>query len=213
MGTGFAQWLLIHDYLVRNNMKIEKLIVIFISDDFRRDVWNFPDQVFRCLLDYRRCEGSEGFYQAPPEDSRIEFLEKVKKFRESKGISFSAKETLRRLLPATSEILYRFIRVKAAMLLPGEFYPGSYPVKHFIEGYGKNVIFVHIPQKDELGRGPNEIGLLARKEIENQNGNFYDGFQKCGLDLSDYYPHDNHPNEKGYKKISECVLEASREIL
>jgi hypothetical protein len=212
MGTGFAQWLLMHDHLRRNNIRIDKVIVIFISDDFRRDVWNHHSEVIQCLSDYRYCKGPEYYYQSPPEADRIEFLEKIKIFRQSKSISFSLKETLRRLFPETSEILYRFLRAKAATIIPSGFYPGRDPIKHFIEQYGNNIIFIHIPQADELEGGPNDIGLLARKVIRNHNGNLYDGFQKCGLELSDYYVNDKHPNAKGYKKIAECVLDASEKL-
>ena len=212
MGTGFAQWRLLHDYLKRNNVKIDKVMVVFISDDFRRDIWNFKNQVFQCLSDYRKCEGPEYYYQSPPEGDRIHFLEKMKTFRQSKTISFSVKETLRRLFPNTSELIYRFIRAKAAMVLPASFYSGYDPVKFFTNYYGKNVTFVHIPQKNELGRGPDDIGRLAREVIQNHNGNLYDGFQKCGLEPSDYYVNDNHPNQEGYRKIAECVLEASTEV-
>ena len=210
MGTGFAQWLLLHDYLKRQDIRIEKVIVVFISDDFRRDVWNFQDTVLQCLSDYEKCEGPEYYYQMPPEAQRVEFLERIKAFRESRQISHSAKETLRRLFPATSEIGYRLVRAKAAIALPSRFYPGYHPVEYFIETYGRNVIFVHIPQRDEVGMEPNNIGKMARDVIRSKGGQFYDGFQQCGLEPSDYYLHDNHPNEKGYRKISECVFDASR---
>ena len=48
-GTGFLQWSALERHLAANDITISKLIVIFISDDLRRTIWNFPEQQLKCL--------------------------------------------------------------------------------------------------------------------------------------------------------------------
>jgi hypothetical protein len=75
-----------------------------------------------------------------------------------------------------------------------------------IQKYGNKVIFIHIPQKDEVKfnrMAPN--GFLARDAIERQGGHLEDGFALCKLKNSDYHPNDGHPNLIGYQKHSNCV--------
>ena len=68
------------------------------------------------------------------------------------------------------------------------------------------MVFIHIPQKDEIKfNRVNPFGLLARESIEKNGGNLIDGFSRCGLQSNDYYPNDGHPNQEGYSKIEQCV--------
>jgi hypothetical protein len=85
-------------------------------------------------------------------------------------------------------------------------------MRKMLDKYGaKNVLFVHLPQKDEVRRGqPDFYGRLTRDMITGLGGRYFDGFSHCKLESRDFYPHDSHPNVSGYGKIEACVLAASK---
>jgi hypothetical protein len=86
-------------------------------------------------------------------------------------------------------------------------------ISNIVRKYGsENVLFVHLPEKLELDKGPNWIGSMARKEIAKAHGRLFDGFRECGLNVDDYYVIDGHPNKRGYDKIANCVLKAVAEV-
>jgi len=72
IGTGFPQWWSLEQFLSANEISPLKLIVIFISDDFRRGKWNFPDAQLDCLRNIDRCLGSETLFFACPRHPNLQ---------------------------------------------------------------------------------------------------------------------------------------------
>ena len=86
-------------------------------------------------------------------------------------------------------------------------------ISELVRIYGsENVVFLHLPQKNELGSGPDSLGLRARKAIEEAGGKLFDGFKLCNLTTADYFTNDNHPNADGYKKIAGCAAGVIKEL-
>jgi Na+/H+ antiporter NhaA len=78
-----------------------------------------------------------------------------------------------------------------------------------IDTYGENILFVHIPQKDEVISGQmSNAGKDVNAYIGSIGGVVFDGYTKCQFDEKDYFLNDGHPNAIGYKKVSECVRSA-----
>ena len=87
-------------------------------------------------------------------------------------------------------------------------------IADLIKIYGpENVAFLHVPQKDEVGHGPNSLGLKARGAIEDAGGKLFDGFKQCQLTSADYYANDNHPNKGGYSKIAACAAKVINQLV
>jgi hypothetical protein len=85
-------------------------------------------------------------------------------------------------------------------------------IADFINEYGpENVVFMHLPQKDEVN-GPSEPGMEERRSIQEAGGKLYDGFKLCPLTAADYHIHDSHPNAQGYGKIANCVSQVLQRI-
>jgi hypothetical protein len=74
-----------------------------------------------------------------------------------------------------------------------------------------NVLFIHMPQKDELHSGPNALGKEAMRYLRGSGLMVADGFEKCQLSIADFHPHDGHPNAVGYGKLEKCVRESVEE--
>jgi hypothetical protein len=199
--TGFAQWSRLENYLASNSIRIRKIVVLFISDDYIRGIWNFSDQTLKCLSG-SGCRGEGGYFPLPPVE---ELYSRVNRIRDTRRWALT-NERIKKVLPASYRV-YDFVRTH---LTPGvhsalNVQRSDAAIAALIEKYGTaNVIFIHLPTREEVD-GPDGFGLSARRSIENAGGRLYDGFKLCGLTPSDYHRHDGHPNETGYAKIALCT--------
>lgn len=229
MGTGFQQWRLLHEYIENNDVDIEYLVVVFLSHDVYREIWNVDRDVRSCIVDYQKCAGGESFYGKAPPDKLVPYLDSLKIWRENLSKFFAAAEkskressfeywlaaNTRKFIPATSSVVayvYNSISVtkdEAAgkALLNEE--ASLKVVSDLIEQYGNNVLFVHLPSKDEIfDNRVLPIGLRAVDHIKALKGNYFSGHKLCNFSEDDFLVNDGHPNKSGYKKISNCVTDA-----
>lgn len=209
LGTGFAQWKLLHDHLVNSEIRINKVVVPFISDDYQRVVWNFPDRVLSCLGDIEKCKGDEGYFPRPFGFDEEAFVSKLRKFRDAEYAdkqSIKERRFFRRYFP-NIHFIWGYIKNEYKIRFTNT---NSSAIEYLSQKYGKNIVFIHIPTQEELERGkaPNHLGQLAREKIERSGGKLIDGFNICGLEPIDYFINDPHPNQNGYKKIAKCVDKA-----
>jgi hypothetical protein len=213
MGTGFEQWVKLARYLAAEKIDVRKALVLFISLDYDRPVWNFTADNFNCLVALPRCQiDGSYFYRLPSPEELPSWVEKIMTARAGAA---SRAPAIRR----------SWLGSRAAMLLPATYQVYTYfrsqlveqqshdAVAELIRMYGaENIAFMHLPQKDELGYGPNSLGLKARHSIEKEGGRLFDGFKLCQLVPADYYANDDHPNGGGYSKVVACVTEVIKEM-
>jgi hypothetical protein len=82
LGTGFEQWFKLERYLSGQSIRISKLLVLFISDDYARGVWNFSPSVLQCLSDLsRRQIDASIFYRLPPEEELSSWIGRIRTVR------------------------------------------------------------------------------------------------------------------------------------
>jgi hypothetical protein len=210
LGTGFQQWLKLDRYLVAKNIQIRKLVVLFISDDYHRPVWHIPPAVFECLSAPPLCRVEDSYlYRLPPREEVSSWIARV---RTARGpMKPRLKVSAAALLPASYSV-YMFF--KQLILFAQAEHESHAAIAELIRIYGpKNVAFIHLPQKDEVGHGPNDLGLKARRAIEDAGGKLFDGFKLCQLTGTDYYMNDDHPNKGGYTKIAACAANVINELV
>jgi hypothetical protein len=205
LGTGFAQWKILNDQLVESGIRINKVAVPFISDDYQRVIWNFPDRVLNCLGDIKSCKGDEGYYPNPQKDNEA-FVTQLRQFRDAEYAhkkTVKEKHFFRQYFPGL-HFIWGYIKNEYKLRYANRNLPA---IEALIKQYGSNIIFIHIPTKEELERGntPNSLGQAAREKIITSGGSLVDGFNTCGLESKDYFINDSHPNSEGYKKIAVCV--------
>ena len=213
-GTGFGGWLNLDRSLTAAGIRIRKLLVLFISDDYRRPAWNVTPGELRCFSDLARCRVDQNTffrYRLPPPGQLSSWVAKIRAGREA---TLGARA--RMLLPATYRV-YQYVKQliwhspQIARDKLGK-RQSREAIAELIKTYGPgNVAFLHLPQKEEIGLQPNEFGLEARRSIQQAGGKLFDGFKLCGLTRSDYYPNDLHPNAGGYAKIAACALRIIKE--
>ena len=213
LGTGFAQWKLLHDDLVNSEIRINKVVVPFISDDYQREVWNFPDRVLSCLGDIGKCKGDEGYFPRPLGFDEETFVGKLRKFRDAEYANKQAikeRRFFRRYFP-NIHFIWGYIKNEYKIRFKNT---NSTAIEYLSQKYEKNIVFIHIPTQEELERGrtPNRLGQLAREKINSSGGKLIDGFNVCGLESIDYFTNDPHPNPNGYKKIAICVYKTIQDL-
>ena len=216
-GTGVEAWGRLLEEL-SSRLMITKTVIIFISDDWNRPVWQFPDQTLRCLNVAALCEGPEEFYGVPekPAEAR-EHIGRIARYR----VDYLSHNRN----PLERSAVYRRLVTPAVRRFEGFFETGSLQgeaskqldvskriAASIVTKLGRdNVVFIYLPQRYELGSGPNWYGRKAKEFILQQGFWFVDGRARCGLVPRDYYEHDGHPNPSGYRKITACVRRAAEE--
>jgi hypothetical protein len=215
LGTGFAQWLKLDRFLTDHNLRVRKVLVLFISDDYHRAVWNFTANDFRCLSGSPLCHAEESaFYRLPPREELPSWIAKVRAARAPMIKKIWREERAAALLPAS----YRVVKYFTNRALQARWQQAEQQsravIAELIKTYGPtNVAFLHLPQKNEIDSGPNDLGLSARRAIQEAGGRLFDGFRLCHLTVSDYYPTEGHPNSGGYGKIAACGNHVIRELV
>ena len=76
-------------------------------------------------------------------------------------------------------------------------------IKSLAKEKGKRVLFVHIPEKSEVSQGYYRYDIAQR--VRDLGIEYYPLMKDNHFDMSMYYPHDGHPNDKGYAYISSLV--------
>jgi len=217
IGTGFEQWSKLDRFLAANNVRVQKLVVLFISGDYLRPVWTFKPGELQCLADLALCHAEDAYlYRLPPDGELALGVAKIRMARTPMINRFALKMRVEALLPASYHI-YEFFKDKLkdrALDQRGETATRA-AISDFIRIYGPgNVAFIHLPQKEELAHGrPSDLGLRARRSIQAAGGKLFDGFERCGLSPENYYARDDHPTRIGYAKIASCTNEVIKEML
>ena len=150
-GSGFRQWLKLDQYLAANKIQIGKVVVLFISDDYHRSVWNFSPSALECFSTPLHCRVEEGYYyRLPPEEKLPSWLAML---RTARGPMKPRLEMRASALLPVSHSVYLFF--KQIMQFPKAEQESRASIADLIRIYGaKNVAFLHLPEKHEVGHAP-----------------------------------------------------------
>jgi len=111
MGTGFEQCLKYDRYLQAGDVRVRKVAVLFISDDFYRHVWNFTPSRLQCLASWDQCGGEERpLYRLPPTEDFSSWTNQIKTNR-APLTKVWLKERVAKVLPVTIN-MNNFLRKK-----------------------------------------------------------------------------------------------------
>ena len=207
LATGIEQFRNLYDHL-SDKAPIEKVIIVFISNDWVRPVWQMPSRTLNCLADWQACTGDENFYGLPDSsEAKNEQLGKISDYRLHGPMSLKRRlrtfATVRFIWNAGSTIIHRgqIARSKAA-------------ASDLVNNLGRdNTLFIHLPQKDELLNGLSPLGRHVQEYLRSEDYRFEDGFLQCQLEISDFHPNDGHPTATGYNRIQACIETAVKTML
>ena len=208
LGTGFESWFNLYNHLLIENIEISKIVIIFTSDDYRRGPWNMHENTLKCIENYKICKGDENFYGKPSLEDEINFLEKLRNFRDNKENQLHKNILINYIKKTYPELrsLNKTIRRRLEIDKSPTIAKSNEVIKYFINKYEDNAVFIHIPTKFESLFDNKELfGKKTFEFIEKNKGNIVDLFDKCNLKKEDFHIYDGHPNSKGYDKISSCI--------
>jgi hypothetical protein len=175
--------------------------------------------VLQCLSDLSSCRLQDTLlYRLPPQGELPSWVDKIKAARAPMERKFGFEARAEALLPASYRV-YKYVseRVRHPEVNVRSDHAEDQSraaIAEMIRLYGAhNVAFIHLPQKEEVGHGPDDRGIRARRAIAQAGGTLFDGFKQCGLTAADYYADDEHPNSAGYAKIAQCVGASVKEML
>ena len=222
-GTGVFSWRTLHDYLKKQDIKIEKIFMMIHGDFWVNVSKTIPKAQIDCLKDFINCtnRSSSSFlqYGMPDNIGDKEMINYLNKLHENRNAPISEKVVhittikeflffLREMLPATYQI-YRFARIQYNKRL------NKKELFKFIEEYKNNLMIFHLPvevEYSELKLSDDSLSLI--KFIKKNKGNLFNSFEKCeALVSDDYYFYEGHPNLKGYKKIKDCSKKALQKLI
>ena len=214
-GTGFEAWERLYNSLL-STAKIEKIVIIFISGDWGRPIWQISQHDLECIQSPSRCDGTNKFYGLfhDPAEAEAEIhglaVEHVKYVVEKKRQQniFRASAIYQRLLKP-GYLLWSPFRTAES---EAQFERSKTAIQKMAGAVGaKNILFIHLPGRGELASRLDYFSKRGRDFIRQSGFSFVDGFKECQLTISDYHTHDGHPNAAGYHKIENCIERSVKE--
>jgi len=207
LGTGIEQFKNLYEHL-QNKVPIKKAIIVFISNDWIRPVWQMPPRTLKCLADWQACTGDEDFYGLPAAaEARKGQIRKIADYRLS-----GPKPLKQRLRPFA---LVRFVWNATSAILHGDQVArNKAAAADLVKAFGRNnTLFIHLPQKDELLTGISPLGVRVQEYLHGEDYRLVDGFQQCNLMIADFHLNDGHPTAVGYDKVRICIETAIKTML
>ena len=202
---------MIDNYLSENN--IQKVFVLFIGDDLRRDIFQFNSQQLDCLNNHKLCNGKENFYGFPllkKEPKKFLINLRKKQFNENEKKIIDLKKLRRAIKSSISELYIFKIPIN---FLKSHLYKSKNEkvLKNFkainslVKKYGDDIYFIHLHMKEEiLNKKKSYESIYVRDHIKSLTKNYFTcTFNK---DISNFYDFDGHPNVQGYENLYQCVL-------
>jgi len=223
IGTGFEAWERLYSSLL-STTKIEKIVIIFISSDWTRPVWQMSNDDLECIQSPSRCNGANNFYglfhdpsEAGAEIHRIA-VDRVK---------YVAEEARRQSIVQASAIYKRLLKPAYLLWSPfrganskAQFESSKTAIEKMASAVGvKNILFFEVPTKGELS--PPSDYFSKRGDYFSKRGDdfirrsgfsYINGSKECPLTISDYHTHDGHPNGVGYRKLEYCIERSVKKV-
>jgi len=219
IGTGFAQWQRMLDYLVNQQLKIRRLLVVAISDDFNRPTWNWSEPVLACI-DNNICNGADkpGWWlPVQSSDSETDLkLQAARRFSQRIG-NLTEYAAMRRYLrqqfylvkfgSRATRRLMELVNLRKSSSVTFMTANNASALESF-KRLGIPFRVLLVPRRDETG-------LLSVNSTDAAAGAALVSLDIphnwCPLATNDFFANDGHPNRSGYDKLVACVdLELGR---
>jgi lysophospholipase L1-like esterase len=219
-GGGIANFELLADWL-EPQVKIDNLIIVAISNDFKRgliaNAWKNHDG---CLKEGKCSDNPEDdfVWGVDPKISDQQMLEMGKRRFAFASSNHKQSTTLHNLLDYHSFTYRLFLQYRSAFTKPkhppetAEQLAGSpliqsnFAALNNLRARYPNLQLILVPQRDEVGLlgAPNLDTQAVKQRLTQEQV----PFTQCDLTSADYMPIDGHPNQQGYQKILACTIKA-----
>ena len=191
-GYGAMHWIKVLNHLEAQH-KPQRVLIVFITDDFFRGDWVYPQEQIDCVSLLAACGGTLFYFPAVGDMATIAF-ERAAAHRQFQTAWIRFKEGTKQHLVATYT-LWRMLTQRAHR--PANTIEDSIAaVREIASRYPTKLLWVN--ERGEARRGDGRTAMVARAlrglDVEN-----------CGIPDNEFLPRDNHPNAKGYGRLRACV--------
>jgi hypothetical protein len=208
LGTGFEQWWRLFEHLRTQGVVAERVLLIAISNDFKRKVFNWPATDFDCL-DRGQCvwDGVYSWQPVRPDETENELLARTRARYTMRFSNYSALSFWFLSLEQHSmflKFLHLAVENLAGLLVHGKagVLPGTEVALQNFKSLGIPVKVLLVTQKNETGLLGNEQDTAAAVALLNAHGVPHD---QCHLGYDDFLRLDSHPNAAGYERLAACA--------
>lgn len=207
LGTGVDQWWRLLEYLRKQGVVVERVLMISISNDFKRRVWNWTPADLDCI-DRNVCAVEWRYsWQAVRVDettdelmarTRERYARRFSKYNAASMWFFSLlnHSLFLKFLHIAVENVANAVKSGAGVLSPAETSLGRF------KALGIPVKALMVTQRNETGMLGNEVDLTAAVAALTAHGLPYDW---CRLNHDDFLRIDGHPTAAGYDKLVACA--------
>jgi hypothetical protein len=208
MGAGFSQFELLEEYISKD-YNLKKIIVLYIGNNLRRDIFNHNNDVINCLKDHSNCKGYENFYGFNQSNiyEHLNFLKskRVKNNTQHKKTSKYYRRLVKKYLSELSVFYYphKFLKVKFYKSKNKKRISNLKSIGNLIEKHETNILFIRLKQKGEILSGNSYNSIYTKNYINQKKSQHFE----CDFnnDINNFYKYDSHPNKKGYEVLFGCV--------
>jgi hypothetical protein len=208
LGTGPDQWWRLFEYLRVQGVVADRVLLVAISNDFKRKAWTWPDSDFNCL-DRGSCTW-DGVYSWQPvraEETESELLARTRARYDMRFSNYSAVSFWFLSLEQHSmflKFLHMAVENLGAFFVPGKagVLPETEAALKGFKSLGIPVKVLLVTQKNETGTLGNEVDLAAAVATLDAHGLPH---ELCRLSHEDFLQLDGHPTAAGYEKVVACV--------
>jgi len=219
-GGGIANFELLARWL-EPQVKIDNLIIVAISNDFKRgliaNAWKNHDA---CLKEGQCSDNPEEDYvwSFDPKATDEQILEMGRRRFAFASSNHKLGTTLHNWLHYYSFTYRLFSQYKAAFakserppetpeqLASSPLIQGNFAALNTLRSRYPNLQLILIPQRDEVGLfgTPNLDTQVVKQRLTQEQI----PYTQCDLTSADYMPIDGHPNQQGYQKILACTIKS-----
>jgi hypothetical protein len=203
--SGVAMWWRYWNYLTENDLRFDKTILLFISDDFFRGIFHWPDVQLRCLHEITDCS-TNYFYPMPPDDDILAVTAR-RAGRETRSLKSQLGYLLERYLWVT----YFLYQNTWHMLRKQSFSNRNYAeintlnaeaFDNIVLHSGNNLHLIRVPTKDEAALHAKNSETL---QVDAFLATRHLSYDTCEIGYDSYGTFDGHPTREGYVRLADCV--------
>jgi hypothetical protein len=206
-GTGFPHWKRMIPYLQQQGLVIERILVIAISDDFRRPASAKGDDP--CLND-GTCTPRSYEHPVGDNEAHSSLIARTQQRLKDRFPNLHAPQFVWLWFRQNSHALKLLIRAKDAIraLVAGRasevIHPETPQALEIMKSLGGPLHVMLVPARIEAGA----LGALGSTQKARQLLDAHGvPHSWCDLAGADFLPHDGHPNSTGYAKIADCAAQ------
>jgi hypothetical protein len=206
-GTGVQEWAEIQRYLTTVGYEFDRVIMVFISNDFARPRLQKTDQEIECLHDMSRCT-FEIYYPLNPGSDLVDISRRRMKLRTDQTAA-KIRYVSKRYLWVSRFFFGQSFRLfsQRETVASETFDQATSNAFNRIIGASRKLNMIRITTKNEAALRANDADtLIVSKFLASQGVRF----ETCALSYDDFPSYDGHPNARGYERVAECVANVVR---